>query len=97
MCVTLGNAAEVFEYRADSVPRRSYTETMHHVGYLGPGDLWRPTGGRPHIVTEIRSRHNTVIVTDQLGQTHHYPADALVPTAVRDPLILGASVVHAGA
>jgi hypothetical protein len=97
MCVTLGNAAEVFEHRADSVPRGSYTETMHHVGHLGPGDLWRPTGGRPHIVTEIRSRHNTVIVTDQLGQAHRYPSDALVPTAVRDPLVLGAGVVRAGA
>ncbi len=97
MCVTLGNAAAVFEHRAHAVPRSSYTETLHHVGHLGPGDLWRPTDGRPHVVTEVRSRGNTVTVTDQLGQAHRYPADALVPTAVRDPLTLGASVVRAGA
>lgn len=68
MCVTLGNAAAVFEHRAHAVPRSSYTETLHHVGHLGPGDLWRPTDGRPHVVTEVRSRGNTVTVTDQLGR-----------------------------
>lgn len=96
MCLTLGNAAAVFEHRAHSAPRGSYTETIHHVGHLGPGDLWRPTDGRPHVVTEVRSRGNTVTVTDQLGQTHRYPADALVPTAVRDPLTLGAIAVPVG-
>jgi len=89
MCLTLGNAAAVLEHRAHSTPRGSYTETLHHVGHLGPGDLWRPTDGRPLVVTEVRSRGNQVTVTDQLGQAHRYPADALVPTAVRDPLTLG--------
>jgi hypothetical protein len=88
MCVTLGNAAAVFEHRAHPTPRAGYTETMHHVGHLGPGDLWRPTDGQPHVVTEVRNRDNTVTVTDHLGQPHRYPADALVPTAVRDPLTL---------
>ena len=94
MCLTLGNAAAVFEHRTHSAPRGSYTETLHHVGHLGPGDLWRPTAGRPHVVTEIRSRANTVTVTDQMGQTHRYPANAMVPTAVRDPLTLGTAVLR---
>lgn len=93
MCVTLGNAAAVFDHRAPSAPCAGYTETMHHVGHLAPGDLWRPTEGRPHVVTEIRSRGNAVCLTDQLGQVHRYPVDALVPTAVRDPLTLGAAAL----
>lgn len=89
MCLTLGNAAAVFEHRARSAPRGGYTETLHHVGHLSPGDLWRPAADRPpHVVTDIRSRANTVAIVDQLGQTHRYAADALVPTAVPDPLIL---------
>ena len=91
--MTLGNAAAVFEHHVHTAPRGNYTETMHHVGHLGPGDLWRPTEGRPHVVTEIRSRGNVVTVTDQLGQDHRYPADALVPTAVRDPLAVGRAAV----
>lgn len=87
MCVTLGNAAAVFEHRARSTPRGGYTETLHHVGHLGPGDLWRPRAERPpHVVTEIRTRGNTVTITDQMGQAHRYPVDAMVPTAVPDPL-----------
>lgn len=89
MCVTLGNAAAVFEHRARSMPRGGYTETLHHVGHLTPGDLWRPTADRPpHVVTHIRSRDTTVTITDQLGRAHRYPCDAVVPTAVPDPLVL---------
>jgi hypothetical protein len=40
------------------------------------------------VVTEIRNRGNSVTITDQLGQIHRYPADAIVPTAVPDPLVL---------
>lgn len=92
MCLTLGNAAAVFEHRAHAAPRGGYTETLHHVGHLAPGDLWRPADGRPpHVVTEIRNRGDVVTVTDQMGQVHRYPTDAILPTAVRDPLTLGAS------
>ena len=89
MCLTLGNAAAVFEHRARTAPRGGYTETLHHVGHLGPGDLWRPSADRPpHVVTSVRNRAQTVTVTDQLGQTHRYSADSIVPTAVPDPLVL---------
>jgi hypothetical protein len=89
MCLTLGNAAAVFEHRARTTPRGGYTETVHHVGHLAPGDLWRPNPERPpHVVTDVRHRGNAVSLTDQLGQIHRYPADALVPTAVPDPLSL---------
>ncbi|MFN8199381.1 MAG: hypothetical protein U0R72_13785 [Nakamurella multipartita] len=89
MCLTLGNAAAVHQHRARSTPRGGYTETLHHVGHLAPGDLWRPAAERPpHVVTEIRNRGNSVTITDQLGQIHRYPADAIVPTAVPDPLVL---------
>lgn len=47
MCLTLGNAAAVFEHRARSAPRGGYTETLHHIGHLSPGDLWRPATDRP--------------------------------------------------
>jgi hypothetical protein len=87
--LTLRNAAAVFEHRARSVPRGGYTETLHHVGHLGPGDLWRPAVDRPpHVVTDVRSRGNTVTLTDQLRQVHRYAVDAIVPTAVPDPLVL---------
>jgi len=89
MCLTLGNAAAVHQHRDRSTPRGGYTETLHHVGHLAPGDLWRPAADRPpHVVTDVRSRGNGVTVTDQLGQVHRYAVDAIVPTAVRDPLVL---------
>jgi hypothetical protein len=49
------------------------------------------------VVTEVRNRGNLVTVTDQMGQVHRYPADALVPTAVRDPLTIGAGALRTGA
>lgn len=92
MCLTLRNAAAVFEHRAHAGPRGGYTETLHHVGHLAPGDLWRPTDGRPHVVTEVRNRGDVVAVTDQMGQVHRYPTDAILPTAIRDPLTASASL-----
>jgi hypothetical protein len=89
MCLTLGNASAVFEHRARPTACGGYTETMHQVGHLAPGDLWRPIADRPpHVVTNIRNRQDTVTITDQLGQVHRYPADTVVPTAVPDPLVL---------
>jgi hypothetical protein len=97
MCLTLANAAAVLEHRAGSTAL-SYTETLHHVGHLGPGDLWRPTAHEPpHVVTSVRGRGATVTVTDQLGHTYRYPADAMVPTAVRDPLVLAAAPLQRSA
>ena len=94
MCLTLGNAAAVFEHRALPAPRGGYTETLHHVGHLSPGDLWRPAADRPpHVVTEIRSRGNSVAIVDQFGQTHRYPAYTILPTAVRDPLVPSPAVL----
>lgn len=98
MCLTLGNAAAVHQHRAHSTPCGGYTETLHHVGHLAPGDLWRPAAERPpHVVTEIRTRGTSVTITDQLGQVHRYPADAIVPTAVRDPLRMGTAVLSRSA
>ena len=89
MCLTLGNAAAVHEHRTRATHRGGYTETLHHVGHLAPGDLWRPVDGLPpHVVTNIRSRDNSVTITDQLGQVHRYATNAIVPTAVPDPLVL---------
>ncbi len=89
MCLTLGNAAAVHEYRTTATTRRGYTETLHHVGHLAPGDLWRPVDDcPPHVVTDIRSRGNSVTITDHLGQIHRYATNAIVPTAVPDPLVL---------
>lgn len=45
------------------------------------------------MVTDVRCRADTVAVVDQLGQTHRYPADAIVPPAVRDPLVPSPAVL----
>jgi len=42
MCLTLTNAATVLDHPDRVPPARGYTRTLHHIGHLSPGDLWRP-------------------------------------------------------
>ncbi len=89
MCLTLDNAADVFDHQNEPAPGRGYTRTRHHVGHLTPGDQWRPDPNRPPCtVTATRRRHGRITLTDQTGVSYPYPAAALIPTAVPDPLRL---------
>lgn len=87
MSLTLDNAAEVLDHCVAGTPNGGFTRTSHHAGHIGPGDLWRPKqGGRPHTVTELRRHHDRIFLIDQAGETYSYPATAVLPTAVVDPL-----------
>jgi hypothetical protein len=42
MCLTLDNAADVFDHQDTRTPGRGYTRTRHHIGHLTPA---RATSG----------------------------------------------------
>ena len=89
MGLTLDNAADVFDHREPPLPGRGYTRTRHHNGHLTPRDQWRPDPNQPpRTITATRRRHGRITLTDQTGVSYPYPADALIPTAVPDPLRL---------
>ncbi len=89
MSLTLANAAEVLDHCAATTPCGGFTRTSHRAGHIEPGDLWRPDPfERPHTVTEVRRRGKEVVLMDQVGDTYRYPVDAVVATAVSDPLVL---------
>lgn len=88
MSLTLANAAEVLDHRVTTTPNGGFTRTTHHAGYLGPGDLWRPEQwGLPHTVTELRRHAGRIVLIDQVGETYTYPTNAVLATAVADPLV----------
>lgn len=86
MSVTIANAAAVHEHHASGCGR-GVTLTTHHIGYLAPGDLFRPDPhGSTRTVTEIHRRRDRVSLTDQMGREYTYPAESVLPTAVADAL-----------
>ncbi len=87
MSLTLDNAAEVLDHCVANTANGGFTRTSHCAGHIGPGDLWRPEQwNRPRTVTGIRRRADQIILIDQTGETFSYPAHAVLPTAVPDPL-----------
>jgi len=90
MCLTLANAATIGHHTDPTgTAARGYTSTSHHAGHLTPGDHWRPLPDQPpRTVTDIHRRHSIITLTDQYGATWTYPANAVIPTAVPDPLHL---------
>ena len=87
MCLTLANAAAVLDHLNPAPPTRGYTRTRHHIGHLGPGDLWRPVEGEhPRTVTGVHRRHDRLILADQQGVAFAYSSASVISTAVRDPL-----------
>ena len=96
MSLTIANAAEVFDHCAAATPQGGFTRTRHHAGHLGPGDLWRPRqSGRPHTVTELHRHVDEITVIDQVGESFCYPINAVLPTAVPDPLVpIPSELVH---
>ena len=88
MSLTLANAAEVLDHCVANTANGGFTRTSHCAGHISPGDLWRPGRcDRPRTVTELRRRDDRVILIDQIGETYAYPVDAVLPTAVPDPLV----------
>ncbi len=89
MSLTLANAAEVLDHCAANTPGGGFTRTSHRAGHIDPGDLWRPQPfERPHTVTEVRRRREEVVLIDQVGDSYSYPVQAVLATAVSDPLVL---------
>lgn len=90
MGLTLDNAAEVLEHCPADTPAGGFTRTSHHAGHLAPGDLWRPEyRDPPHTITELRRRSDEITLIDQAGVCYRYPMNAVLPTAVADPLVPG--------
>ena len=46
-------------------------------------------------MTEIHRHHGVLTVTDQYGRVYTYPVDAVLPTAVPDPLTVHLTSVGA--
>lgn len=89
MCLTLLNAVDVLDHRDRRPPAGGYTLTRHHIGHLGPGDWWLPSSDvLPHTVTGVHRRNGRIVLIDQFGIAYPYPGDAVVLTAVPDPLVL---------
>jgi len=89
MCLTLANATDIRDHQETPPPGRGYTRTHHRVGYLEPGDLWRPDGERitaerPHTVMAVSRGSGQVVLTDQFGFSFRYPVDSIIPTVVVD-------------
>ncbi len=94
MCLTLRNATEVLDHRAAPTPAGGFTCTSHHAGHLAPGDLWRPEPNEgPRTVTELRRHADRVTLVDQGGHSYIYPVNAILPTAVPDPLTVTPRIV----
>ena len=87
MCATLANAISVLDHSATPANDRGYTRTLHHIGHLSPGDLWRPVEvERPRTVTAVHRHQDEITLADQQGSIFAYPTACVVATAVRDPL-----------
>ena len=55
-----------------------------------------PPRPAPRTVTDIHRRHGVIVLTDQYGSTWTYPANAVIPTAVPDPLYIHTSTATDG-
>jgi len=87
MCLTLRNAIAVLDHQDGRSPSAGYTRTRHHIGHLGPGDWWFPeTNSLHHTVTAVHRREGRIILTDQFARSYSHPGDAVIPTAVPDPI-----------
>jgi hypothetical protein len=87
MCLTLANATAVLDHPPCRPNATAYTRTLHHIGYLSPGDLWWPVEeGRPRTVSAVRRHGAEITVADQQGVVFAYPSGSVISTAVRDPL-----------
>ena len=87
MCLTLANATAVLDHPPCRPNAVDYTRTLHHIGYLSPGDLWWPVEeDRPRTVSAVRRRGGQITVADQQGVVFAYPSASVISTAVRDPL-----------
>ena len=89
MCLTFANATDIRDHQDTPPPGRGYTRTHHRVGYLEPGDLWRPDDERtieqrPHTVMAVGREPGRVVLTDQYGVSFRYPVDSIIPTVVLD-------------
>ncbi len=83
--LTLANAAVVLNHEPVAPSSVGYTRTMHHSTLIEPGDLWRPSPDEhPQVVRSIDHFEGRLTITDEDGQTYHYPSDGLLPTAVAD-------------
>lgn len=52
-------------------------------------DLWRPEpSGRPCTTTELCRNADLIDLIDQVGRAYSYPVNAVLPTAVANPLAL---------
>lgn len=90
MCLTLANAATVLEHLNPGPPARGYTRTLHHAGYLSPGDLWRAVDDEyPRTAILVHRHQDRITVTDQYGATFAYSTGAVIATAVPDAFSLG--------
>lgn len=88
MSLTLDNACEVLDHCVADTPAGGFTRTSHHAGHLAPGDLWRPDRREgPHTITELRRSADQITLVDQTGTSYRYRTDAILPTAVADPLV----------
>jgi hypothetical protein len=86
MCLTLSNAVAVLDHQNGRPPGPGYTRTQHHIGYVGPGDLWCPDPeGMPHTVITVTRRAGRIVLTDQYGVAYRYLAGVVIGTAVPDP------------
>jgi hypothetical protein len=95
MCLTVWNAAAVLDHRNGHPPVPGYTRTRHHIGHLGPGDLWCPDPeGTPHTVITVNRRAGRIVLTDQCGVAYHYLPGEVIGTAVPDPWIRTHHVGH---
>ena len=87
MSLTLANATAVLDHPPCRPNAVAYTRTLHHIGYLSPGDLWWPAEeDRPRTVSAIHRHGAEITVADQQGVVFAYPNASVIATAVRDPL-----------
>jgi hypothetical protein len=83
--LTLANAAVELHHEPATPPSLGYSHTMHHSSLIETGDLWRPTAHEyPHVVRSIDHFRDRLTITDEDGQTFHYPSEGLIATAVAD-------------
>jgi hypothetical protein len=88
MCLTLFNAMVVLDHQAGRPSAPGYTRTRHHIGRIGPGDLWCPDpDGMPHTVITVSRRAGKIVLTDQFAVAYHYLPGTVIGTAVPDPRI----------
>lgn len=88
MGITLDHASEILEHFVADPPAGGFARTSHHSGHVAPGDMWRPDHhDGPYTITELRRNADQLTLVDQTGTPYRYRTDAILPTAVADPLV----------